>query len=187
MTDPAPAVGFTRLTEGDRRPEAMELLRNLKASLPDLEKALEEANGHWVGEDGIYRFYHQSFKVYRLQETTLAIVEALKKLTPALDPEARKRPKFWYYFAKETERPATPPPLHPWFLKIVEEGTGKEFDVSHNDHWQKLTRPIVEAFFHARYFLEMAVKYGREFKDVEYAPNFMPSGWAAFLYLYDLR
>ena len=44
--------------------------------------------------------------------------------------------------------------------------------------------PIVEAFFHAKYFLEMAVRYGRT---LESPPRKLPSGWAAFLYLYDLR
>jgi hypothetical protein len=43
---------------------------------------------------------------------------------------------------------------------------------------------IVEAFFHARSFLEMAVKYGR---DLEYPPKLMPSGGVALLHLYNLR
>jgi hypothetical protein len=43
---------------------------------------------------------------------------------------------------------------------------------------------MLEAFFHARYFLEMAVKYGRE---LELPPTLLPSGWAALLYLYNLR
>jgi hypothetical protein len=46
------------------------------------------------------------------------------------------------------------------------------------------SRPIVEAFLHARYFLEMAVRYGRELKAT---PMPLPSGLAALLYLYDLR
>ncbi|MGZ5544922.1 MAG: hypothetical protein ACXWIU_09620 [Limisphaerales bacterium] len=58
------------------------------------------------------------------------------------------------------------------------------FSSEHNEIWLETTRPIVEAFFHARYFLEMAVNYGRE---LEYPPHVMPSGWAAFLYLYNLR
>jgi hypothetical protein len=41
----------------------------------------------------------------------------------------------------------------------------------------------VEAL-HARYMLEMAVKYGIE---LDGTPRFLPSGWAALLYLYDLR
>ena len=31
-----------------------------------------------------------------------------------------------------------------------------------NQRWTEATRPIVEAFFHARYFLEMVCKYGAE-------------------------
>jgi hypothetical protein len=46
------------------------------------------------------------------------------------------------------------------------------------------TRPILEAFFHARYFLEMVCRYGRELAE---PPSPLPSGWAAVLYLYGLR
>ena len=67
---------------------------------------------------------------------------------------------------------------------IVQDGTGKSFESEHNQRWLEVTRPIVEAFFHARYFLEMAVRYG---KALQAPPNALPSGWAAFLYLYDLR
>lgn len=45
------------------------------------------------------------------------------------------------------------------------------------------TRPILEAFFHARFFLEMAVRYA----DLPGPPTSLPSGWAALLYLYELR
>lgn len=51
--------------------------------------------------------------------------------------------------------------LNAWFLQIVEEGTGKVFEPEHNRHWLEVGRPIVEAFLHARFFLEMAVRYGR--------------------------
>lgn len=171
------------LAESDKRPEVLELVRNLKAALPDLEKQLSEASGHWGYEDGMYRFYHQSFKVFGLQERTLSIVETLKKLAPKPDP-GRDRPRFWYYYSRKGDAPAEPPPLHPWFMKIVEDGTGKTFDLKDNERWLEVTRPIVEAFFHAKYFLEMAVKYAKELDE---APNCLPSGWAAFLYLYDLR
>jgi hypothetical protein len=110
-------------------------------------------------EDGIYRFYHQSFKVYYLQALTEAICTALASLLP--------------------DRP-----LNVWFSQTVAEGTGKQFDPSHNDDWLRHTRPIVEAFFHAHYFLRMACKYGRELDE---PPSAMPSGWAAVLYLFGLR
>jgi hypothetical protein len=74
--------------------------------------------------------------------------------------------------------------LNEWFTKIISEGTGKQFQVSHNRGWLQHTRPIVEAFFHAHYFLKMVCKYGGQLNT---APNMMPSGWAAALNLYNLR
>jgi hypothetical protein len=143
----------------DDRPEAQELFANLKASLPALRKLLKEHSDHWGYEDPVYRFYHQSFKVYWLQQATTKIVAALEALAPG-----RK--------------------LNDWFTQIVKEGTGKTFEMEHNRRWLEVARPIVEAFFHARYFLEMAVRYGKE---LDAPPQLLPSGWAAFLYLYDLR
>lgn len=143
----------------DTRPEVNELFSNLKNNLPNLEKLLKECSDEWGYEDPIYRFYHQSFRVYYLQKTTQHLIESLQALSP-------KRS------------------LNEWFTIIVNNGTGKEFKQEDNAQWLEVTRPILEAFFHARYFLEMAVKYGNE---LEYPPTLMPSGWASFLYLYNLR
>lgn len=66
----------------------------------------------------------------------------------------------------------------------MKDGTGHTFDYADNQRWLEVTRPIVEAFFHARYFLEMGIRHGRE---LDTAPRLLPSGWAAFLYLYNLR
>jgi len=41
-------------------------------------------------------------------------------------------------------------PLDPWFLAIVGAGTGREFVPEDNARWAETTRPILEAFFHAR-------------------------------------
>lgn len=65
-----------------------------------------------------------------------------------------------------------------------EGGTGHVFDLSHNRNWLDHTRPMFEAFFHARYFLEMAIRYGRK---LDHPPRVLPSGWAALLCLYGLR
>ena len=143
----------------DERLEVMTLFRGLKAAVPELEKHLAQCTSHWGYEDPIYRFYHQSFKVYGLQTETLAIVERLRSLSPQRE-------------------------LNQWFMQIMTAGTGKTFSPADNETWLASTRPILEAFFHARYFLEMAVKYGRE---LQYPPRSLPSGWAALLYLYDLR
>lgn len=143
----------------DDTPAVQALFSSLKAALPELEKLLRECDGEWGYEDPIYRFYHQSFKVYALGNTTKRIVSALQALAPEQ-------------------------PLNEWFVGIVAEGTDKTFDHEHNARWLEVTRPIVEAFFHARYFLEMAVTYGR---DLTAPPRLLPSGWASFLYLYRLR
>lgn len=140
-----------------RLKQNQDLLASIKRGLPQLEAMLDRANGEWGLEDGVYRFYHQSFKVYGIQAATLTIVNALAALGPLTDV---------------------------YFKEIVDEGTGKKFDESHNAAWTKHTRPIVEAFFHAHYFLTMVVKYGRE---LEEAPNLLPSGWASVLSLYGQR
>lgn len=143
----------------DTRSEAKELFGNIKASLAELEKLLEKNSGMWGYQDPLYRFYHQSYKVYNVQQATLEIVEKLKSLAPGRE-------------------------MNEWFMQIVREGTGMVFKGEDNENWLSVTRPIVEAFFHARFFLEMVVKYGKE---MEYSPRALPSGWAAVLYLYNLR
>jgi hypothetical protein len=59
--------------------------------------------------------------------------------------------------------------MNKWFYKIVAEGTGREFEMSHNRDWLPQTRPILEALFHAHFFLKMTIKYGKE---LESAPDF---------------
>jgi hypothetical protein len=137
-----------------------QLLQNARLRLPELKQLLAEAEDHWKMEDGVYRFYHQSFKVYGcLQGMTAHIHNTLQSLLPGR-------------------------PLHPWFLRIVGEGTGKVFDLSHNRDWLRHTRPIIEAFFHAWYFLRMVCQYADKF---DAPPQMLPSGWAAVLALYNLR
>ena len=150
---------FSKADDLDDRQEVGDLLTQLQVQGPVLEKLLARFSNHWGYEDPIYRFYHHSFKVYSLQDQTLEIVKALQGLAPGLS-------------------------LNEEFARIVAEGTGKVFQPEDNRHWLEVTRPIMESFFHARFFLEMAVKYGKELKA---PPRTMPSGWAALLYLYNLR
>lgn len=74
-------------------------------------------------------------------------------------------------------------PLNIWFRMIVDQGTGKSFRPADNADWPTVTRPILEAFFHTRFFLEMAVRYAA----LHDPPTLLPSGYAALLYLYGLR
>jgi hypothetical protein len=159
MTEPEDGALAFRGEDSDDRPELQALFKNLQAQLPELEALLALCSNHWGYEDPIYRFYHHSFKVYGLQDQTLKIVKALQALAPQIS-------------------------LNEQFMRIVAEGTGRVFKPKDNSHWETAIRPILEAFFHARYFLEMAVKYGRELKT---PPQTLPSGWAAVLYLYNLR
>jgi hypothetical protein len=60
-----------KLEAADSRPESVALLENIKRDMDKLEALLAEATHKWRYEDGVYRFYHQSFKVYSLQSQTL--------------------------------------------------------------------------------------------------------------------
>ena len=135
------------------------LLDTIKGKLPELERV--QVTFGYEYEDGVYRFYHQSFKVYGLQDCTLSAVGVFRSIAEATGSR-----------------------LCDWFEQIVTEGTGEEFQPEHNRDWPDHTRPIVEAFLHARYFLEMMLKYARE---LESPPDFLPFGWAAILELYGQR
>jgi len=148
----------------ERYAKGQVLLNNIKSALPDLKKCLLKAEE--LGEDGIYRFYHRSFKVYWFQELVKETILVFIKISPN-DAE-----KVEDIFDK-------------LFLEIILRGAyGEEWKPDHNSEWGKNTRPIVEAFFHVKYFLEMMIKYGEK---LEEAPNLLPSGWAALLELYRIR
>ncbi len=142
-----------------RQASEKQLIENLRATHATLTQLFNENSSHWIYEDSIYRFYHQSFKVYMIQEATEDMVGALKALLRDC-------------------------PLNVTFMEIVSAGTGKIFQQSDNQNWDQAVRPMLEAFFHARYFLEMAVRYGDQFTE---PPQMLPSGWASLLYLYNLR
>jgi hypothetical protein len=144
--------------DDDERATERRLVESMRRDRVELDDLLQSCSDHWGFEDPVYRFYHQSFKVYALQQTTERIVARLGALLP--DRE-----------------------LAPWFREIVDSGTHLQFEPDHNARWLEVTRPIVEAFFHARYFLEMAVRYG----ELEDPPSPLPSGYAALLCLYGLR
>jgi len=139
------------------------LLQNIKDNMEELEKEWEVLGNI---EDEVYRFYHHSFKVYRIQQRTLQIVELLLKISPHENPDDEG---FCHYFEE-----------------ILYDGTirDSEWELKHNERWTQKTRPKVEAFFHAKYFLQMAIKYGKKYDE---APKMMDSGWAALTELYDIR
>ena len=140
--------------EHDRLEEV--LRENLISREKELQELWQQVSDHWGYKDPVYRFYHQSYKVFHLQRKIAEIVAALKGLVPGQD-------------------------LHPAFEQITQQGTGKPLMYEINDQWLETTRRILEAFFHARYFLEMACRHNREPREQPYS-----SGWAALLTLYRL-
>lgn len=139
------------------------LLKNIKKHLPEMELALNtliRSEGRYEGS--IYRFYHYSFKVYYLQESTEEIIKILRKINP-------NRPKEFCELFEGIIKDARL--IGAWKLE-------------HNVEWPKYTRPIVEAFLHAKYFLEMAIICGKE---MDKAPQMITQRWAALLELYNIR
>ena len=138
------------------------LLANMHHHLPELEALLAEVQDPLTYEDRIYRFYYQSWKVYGLQGMT----QEIARLLAAIAPEGR--------------------PFCAAFQELLDAGAGEvRFETAHNQAWTQHTRVFVEAFLHAKFFLEMAVSYGRR---LEAPPTeTLPFGWAALLCLYGLR
>ena len=135
-----------------------QLLSTLKSSRAEIEMHLN----HFRREepDLIYRFYHQSFKVFILNGLTKNSVEFFKKLAP------------------------TGCTLNGWFIEIADNGLSKQFSDDTNQNWFQETLPVLQAFWHCRYFLEQMLAAADE---LDQAPQMLPSGWATVLYLYDLR
>lgn len=146
-----------RLLERNRR-----LLDSIKKHREEIGEILRPHSPYNYGEDFFYRLYHGSFKVYLAQKETERILRVIRKI--GLE-------------AGQGE-------LNPFFLQIINEGTGKEFSLDCNLHWGKQERPVMEAFFHAREMLALMAKYADKLDE---PPLSLPSGWAAVLYLYNMR
>lgn len=137
-----------------------QLYAAIQAALPHLEQVLATVQSHWHAPDLFYRFYHQSFKVYRCNEATAEMVRELQAL-------------------------ASGRPLNEWFLAIVADAASRKFSPEVNARWLEATSPVIAAFLHAKMFLELVVQAGHE---PEPRPGHsLRSAWAAVLTLYGLR
>jgi len=136
------------------------LLGRIKERLPELKALLAEFEDRWGKEDGVYRFYHQSFKVFHLKEPTRRAFKLIEEIGGEQDPPCE------------------------WYCQIVKGGCEHGFNKTTNAEWLAQTRPILEAFWHTKYLLTMMAKYA---KQLDSAPQCLPSGWAAVLYLFELR
>ena len=70
------------LPEAERRGFEAALLSNAHAQHDALKQLLDASSDHWGFEDPVYRFYHQSFKVFWLQQRTDIILQRLSGLLP---------------------------------------------------------------------------------------------------------
>ena len=148
-----------RAARNTRHRQATELLQNIKDQRNSIEALL--ASYKKLEPDLVYRFYHQSFKVFGMVQ----LIREANKLFSDLAPEAAF--------------------LNQWYVKITRTALAKKFEGSEtNRHWLEAILPITQAFWHAKYFLEQMLVAADE---LEEAPQILPSGWAAVLYLYDLR
>jgi hypothetical protein len=135
----------------------LDSLRERHSELELLLVQVEAVGGD--GEDLVYRFWHQSLKVFALQELTLKVVATFRSFTSAGE-------------------------LHPLFEAMVVDGTGRTFSLADNDRWLEVVGPIVAAYLHALHLLRLAVCCAGE---MEVAPVWLPSGWATLLEVFNLR
>jgi hypothetical protein len=139
--------------------KSIQLLENTKSNRDELEKLLL----HFKSEepDLVYRFYHQSFKVFYM----VPLIERADELFRQLAPDGVE--------------------INKWYSLIAKGGVGRKFDSeTTNDNWLGEVPPMLMAFWNAKYFLEQMLVAADELDE---APQVLPSGWAAVLYLYDLR
>jgi hypothetical protein len=146
------------IPKNERLPIEEAFIAKIREHLPALRALLDKVNNTY--EDSVYRFYHQSFKVYHLRELVQEVESALNNLKP--DPRLE---------------------LNAYLAEIFKHARDiGAWESDHNGDWLAHTMPILDAFFHAKYFLEMLIKYSA----IE-PTNLLPSGWAAVLYLFYLR
>jgi hypothetical protein len=86
-----------------------ELLGRIKTRLADIDALLAEYAEDWAEEDGVYRFYHQSVKVFdRLRPLTKQGFELITEIGGEQDPPCE------------------------WYCQIVREGTEHDFNETTN-------------------------------------------------------
>src|SRR5688572_2553392 len=142
-----------------RHAQAGRLLVNINEHRADIERLLAVYKKE--EPDLVYRFYHQSYKVFIMVELTRQVVNLFHRLAP----DSAK--------------------LNDWYALITTEALSKEFDPDKtNSIWLAETLPVLQGYWHSKYFLEQMLVAAEELDE---APEILPSGWAAVLYLYNLR
>lgn len=136
-----------------------ELLGRIKEARERMRELCTSADAEFGAPDRFYRFYYQSFKVFHIQVLTKSFYDLIVDLSRG-------------------------EPLNPWFVEIVEDGLGKQFELGHNEDWLKYTRPLLEAYFHARMAVDQMLWCA---DNMEGAEAMLPSPWAAVLAIFKQR
>lgn len=147
-----------RAKQENRHGLAETLLVNIKSEKDTIDKLVSSFEKS--EPEFIYRFYHQSFKVFGYKELIRYTVQFLEKLAPESSS------------------------LNDWYRGIIDLGLDKDFNDSTNDNWLNETQPLLEAFWHTKFFVKQMKS---SVERLETAPETLPYDWAAVLYLYDLR
>ena len=118
----------------------------------DIDALLAENRGALGGEDGVYRFYHRSCKVFdRLQPRTKQGFELITEIGGEQDPPCES------------------------YCQIAREGTEHDFNEKTNNEWLTQTRPILEAFWHTLamdFEFKALWRFGRQLQKMHVAPLF---------------
>jgi hypothetical protein len=138
-----------------------DLLARIKAHLPGLDEWMEDARDEWGVENAVYRFYHQSNKVFGYQSD----IESGDKIIRSIGGESD-------------------PPTY-WYRQIVAAGTGRQMGETTNQNWFEETHAIVAALLHVAHLIALLARYGHEYDSVPENP--IPVGWATLLELFELR
>ena len=170
---------FEKMAERQRAPlpedhHHSQLLRAIKERLPKLKELKEHCERHWGAVDYFYRYYHQSFKAYRVQNLTSDIVQTFFEIREAVDYE----PEFFKF------QPHTHTRLNWRFLSLVKKGTEKVFELEHNQDWHGHVGPQFEAYFHSKMFLDLMIACGERMDNPR---GLLDSDWAAVLHLFNMR
>lgn len=131
------------------------ILNRIQQNINEFKKLLKEQEEKSLSQ--LYRYYHISFKVYGLQKQTLKIYEKIRYLMPE-------------------EK------VNPMFQQIIDEGTGKKWELKHNKEWEKNTRPIIEAHHHMLSLLKAIVSS----ENYEVSSS-ITEEWGLILYFFNLR
>ena len=138
---------------------AVQLFDNIKRNADMLKSTLE-----WFIRDEpdlVYRFYHQSHKVFMMQ----GLIKSATALFEKLAPDSAE--------------------LNSWYMAITQRALSTNFDDDTNANWLREALPLTQAFWHSKYFLEQMISAADHLDEAP--PQILPSGWAAVLYLYNLR